>query len=129
MKMKFQNSHVRKLNGDLMEKMHFVGGFCVNDNKKIDHNNLQMMCYIFCYDNFVNAYNSKIQVRKTYFISQNKWYNNFQQTCECKPCHYCKTFEEEVISPLREIVQRQPTKKGLIYLVDKFQFIFVAKVP
>jgi hypothetical protein len=66
MKMKFQNSHVRKLNGDLMES---------------------------------------------------------------KPCHYCKTFEEEVISPLREIVQRQPTKKGLIYLVDKFQFIFVAKVP
>ncbi len=37
----------------------------------IDHNNLQMMCYIFCYDNHVNAYNSKIQVRKAYFILQN----------------------------------------------------------
>jgi hypothetical protein len=54
-----------------MEKMHFVGVFSVNDNKKIDHNNLQMMCYIFCYDNHVNAYNSKIQVRKAYFILQN----------------------------------------------------------
>jgi len=39
-----------------------------------------------------------------------------------------QNFEEEVISPLREIVQRQPTKKGLICLVDKFQFFFVAKV-
>jgi hypothetical protein len=61
---------LRKLNGDLMEKMHFVGVFCVNDNKEIDHSNLQMMCYIFCYDNLVNAYNSKIQVRK--FISYYK---------------------------------------------------------
>ncbi len=34
---------LRKLNGDLMERMHFVGVFCVNDNKEIDHNNLQMM--------------------------------------------------------------------------------------
>jgi hypothetical protein len=30
---------LRKLNGDLMEKLHFVGVFCVNDNKEIDHSN------------------------------------------------------------------------------------------
>jgi hypothetical protein len=64
---------LRKLNGDLTEKNAFCWGvFCVNDNKEMDHNNLQMMCYIFCYDNPVNAYNSKIQIRKANFILQNK---------------------------------------------------------
>jgi hypothetical protein len=42
-KWNFRICMLRKLNGDLMERMHFVGVFCVNDNKEIDHNNLQMM--------------------------------------------------------------------------------------
>ncbi len=85
-------------------------------------------CVIFFVTTILSMHKFQNSSKKVYFILQNKWYNNFQQTSECKPCRYCKTFEEEAISPLREIVWRQPTKRGLIYLVDKFQFFFVAKV-
>jgi hypothetical protein len=112
-----------------MEKMHFVGVFFVL--MITNHFNIIIFkwCVIFFVITILSMHKFQNSSKKVYFILQNKWYNNFQQTCECKPCRYHKTFEEEVISPLREIVQRQPTKRGLIYLVDKFQFFFVAKVP
>ncbi len=46
----FRNCMLKKLNGDLMSKLHFVGFFCVNNDKEIDCNNPQMMCCIFPYN-------------------------------------------------------------------------------
>lgn len=55
----------KKLNGDFMAQMHFVGFYlCINDNKEIDCNNPQMKHYILYYNNLVNAYNPTIQARK-----------------------------------------------------------------
>jgi hypothetical protein len=54
----------KELNVDLMAKMHFVGFFCVNNNKKADHNNPQMMQFIFCYKNPFNVFNPRIYARK-----------------------------------------------------------------
>jgi hypothetical protein len=51
---------LKKFNVDLMAKMHFVGFFCVNNNKEVDCNNPRMMQYIFCYNNPINVFNPKI---------------------------------------------------------------------
>ncbi len=50
-------------------KLHGKNAFClifshVHDNKKIDHNNLQMMHYIICCNTPINASNPKTQTRK-----------------------------------------------------------------
>jgi hypothetical protein len=39
-----------------MVEMHFIGYFCFNNNKEVDCNNPQMMCCIFCYNNFINPF-------------------------------------------------------------------------
>jgi hypothetical protein len=54
----------KELNGDLIVEMHFVGYFCFNNYKEVDCNNLQMMCYILCYNNVINPFNFRIQTRK-----------------------------------------------------------------
>jgi hypothetical protein len=38
--------------------------FYANDNKKVDHNNLQMMCCIISYNNPTNASNPITQAKK-----------------------------------------------------------------
>jgi hypothetical protein len=40
-----------------------------------------------------------------------------------------KTFEKEVNSPLQNNFSKATNKKGLVYLMDKFQSFFVAKAP
>jgi hypothetical protein len=40
------------------------GFFGVNDNAKVDLENTQIMCYIFCYQNHVIGINPITQVRK-----------------------------------------------------------------
>jgi hypothetical protein len=41
-----------------------------------------------------------------------KWFNNFLKTCGCGSCCAYKKIEEEVNSPLRNVLEREPTKKG-----------------
>ncbi len=38
--------------------------YCVNDNTNVDIENPQIMCYIFCHDNVVNATNRRTQFKK-----------------------------------------------------------------
>jgi hypothetical protein len=38
---------LKELNVNLMVEMHFVGFFCVNNNKEVDCNNPQIMQYTF----------------------------------------------------------------------------------
>jgi hypothetical protein len=49
-------------------KLHCVGHFCVNDNKKINVTNLQTMHYILCHNNPILNVNPKTQARKGLII-------------------------------------------------------------
>ncbi len=43
-------------------------------------------------------------------MQYNKWNNDIEKTCECKPFYYCKMFEKEVKNPLRRKVEKQFAK-------------------
>ncbi len=42
--------------------------FCVNDNKKVDFTTLEIMHYIFCYNNLILNLNPKTQTRRGLII-------------------------------------------------------------
>jgi hypothetical protein len=65
----FLKMNLQKLHAQKKKFTHEKNALCfvfshVNDNKKVDHNNLQMMCCILCCITPINASNPKTQARK-----------------------------------------------------------------
>lgn len=70
-KMNLQKQHVQRIKWKPhVNNAFYWTFFYVNDNKKVDCNNIQMMHYIFCYNNFINAYNPITQIKTFNFILQ-----------------------------------------------------------
>jgi hypothetical protein len=61
------------------KKLFVLRSFCVNDNVKVDLENIQMMCCIFCYQNLVIKINLRTQVRKALISYYKKKWNNFSK--------------------------------------------------
>jgi hypothetical protein len=53
-------------NGGHIIGMFYVGHFCVNDNKKVTFDALQIMHYMFCYS---NSFNTKMKLKKGLIFS------------------------------------------------------------
>jgi len=54
----------KEINGKVIIKMQFVGFFCVNNDKKVNVGNLQIMRCLFCYTSHVHAHNPSTKERK-----------------------------------------------------------------
>jgi hypothetical protein len=84
-----------------------------------------MVCCILYYNNPINACIPKIQSTKgliSYFKTNG--ITNFQQTCECRPCHYCKFLKRRSIVHWKQI-QRQLAKKRPNLFGENFINFFV----
>ncbi len=79
--------------GNVMKCFWYVGFFnYVNDNTNVDIENPQIMHYIFCPNNPINATNPRTQFKKgiiSYY--KTKWNNIFEKTCECKSWSNCQS--------------------------------------
>jgi hypothetical protein len=51
----------KELNGHPIAKMHYVGFYCVDNNKDVSSAIFQIMCRIFCHNDPFNASNIKTQ--------------------------------------------------------------------
>jgi hypothetical protein len=82
-----------------------MGFFYVNNNKKVDCNNSQIMHFILCYNNFVNAFSFKTQTRKG-LISYYKinGITTFNKPVNANHGIVTKTFEGEINNPLRKTI-------------------------
>jgi hypothetical protein len=109
--------------------MHFVGYFCFNNNKKVDCNNLQMMCHILCYNSFINPFNLRIQTRKgliwyqkTNGITIFNKYVNVDHAIIAK-----KTFNLKSIIHWKNKLE-SINKENIICLTNKFQIFLLQKI-
>jgi hypothetical protein len=102
--------------------------YCVNDNTKIDHENTQIMRYIFCYQKLVIGINSKTQARKglIYYYKTNE-ITSEKKHLDAEQIVIAKMFEEEINSLLKGSVKRQPTKKRTIIFGGSTSKIFSVK--
>jgi hypothetical protein len=82
-----------------------MGFFYVNNNTEMDCNNSQIMHFILCYNNLVNASSFKTQIRKG-LISYYKinGITIFNKHVNANHVIVAKTFEGEINSPLRKTI-------------------------
>jgi hypothetical protein len=82
------------------------------NNKEVDHNNAQIMHFIFCYNSFINASNFKTQTKKgliSYYKINGIIF--FNKHVNANHAIVAKTFEGEINSSLRKVILKRPTKK------------------
>ncbi len=82
-----------------------MGFFYVNNNKEVDCNNSQIMHFIICYNNLVDASSFKTQTRKG-LISYYKinGITTFNKHVNANHAIVTKTFEGEINNPLRKTI-------------------------
>lgn len=81
--------------------------FCVNDNAKVDLENTQIMCCIFCYQNHVIGINPITQVKKgliSYYKTNG--INSFRKHVDAKHTLIAKRFEEKINNMLEVIEEK-----------------------
>jgi len=92
MKTNFKKLHVKI--GNHIGNFFMLGYLLCNDNQEVNVENVQIMCYIICYNSLINASNLRTQVRKGLisFYKTNKIYNISKKTSGCRSCYCYKEF-------------------------------------
>lgn len=121
MKTNFKKLHVKI--GNHIGNFFMLGYLLCNDNQEVNVENVQIMCYIICYNSLINASNLRTQVRKGLisFYKTNKIYNISKKTSGCRSCYCYKEFWRESES-FNEINEGKATNKKNSKCVKKTSF-------